>query len=265
MGVFQYKDYKAYFRDLIRSKGNRGEYRRLAEYLSVHPTLISQILSGDKDFSPEQILKVAKYYGLGKSETRYLVILVEIERAGSVELKNHFIEMRNELQKQSLQLSKRLSPDRALTDHERAIFYSSWIYSAAHLMSTLDPHPDFETICRRLKADPERARQVISFLKSIGLVYEEKGKLKASALSTHIEKGSPFLFKHHANWRIKALEKTESLTDEELMYSVNVSLSKRDFHKFREEMVRFIQEFLKGVKDSPPEELAQLNLDFFWV
>jgi uncharacterized protein (TIGR02147 family) len=107
MAVFKYNNYKTYLRDLILAKGSagRGEYRRLADYLGVHPTLISQILSGDKDFSPEQILKVAKFYGLGKTENRYLVILVEIERAGSKDLKDQFIEMRTELQRESLRLS----------------------------------------------------------------------------------------------------------------------------------------------------------------
>jgi len=49
------------------------------------------------------------------------------------------------------------------------------------------------------------------------------------------------------------------------MCSVNVSLSKKNFQKLREEMVVFIREFLKTVHELPAEDIAQLNLDFFWV
>ena len=267
MSVFKYKHYKPYFQDVIKAKGSlgRGEYRRLADYLGVHPTLISQILSGEKDFSLEQVLNLAKHYGLGKIESRYLVILVEIERAGSKDLRDQFIEMRDEMQKQSLQLSKRLHTEKKLSDFEKSIFYSSWIYSAVHLMTTLEKPVDFEFVCQRLKISPERAREVLDFLKVNGLVSEENGKLKSGPTSTHLEKGSPYLIKHHTNWRVRALEKSENLSDEELMYSVNVSISKKDFQKLREEMVIFIREFLKTVHDSPAEDLAQLNLDFFWI
>lgn len=264
MAVFEFNDYKAYFKTHIRAKG-RGEYRKISEYLGVHPTLISQVFSGSKDFSPEQVLKMANYFGLGKTEARYLVILVEIERAGSRDLKEQFVEMREEIKKQALQLSKRISHQKSLSDHEKSVFYSSWVYSAVHLMTTLERPVDFEFVCKRLSLSPERARDIISFLKSINLIVEEQGGLKAGVTSTHIEKGSPFLIKHHTNWRIKALEKSESISDEELMYSTNISLSKKDFQKLREEMVRFIQEFQKTVKDSPAEDLAQFNLDFFWI
>ncbi len=267
MSIFKYKQYKPYFLDFIKAKGSagRGEYRRISEYLGVHPTLVSQILSGEKDFSVEQVLSLAKHYGLGKSESRYLVTLVEIERAGSKELRDHFIEIRNELQKQSVQVSNRLDTKKKLSDFEKSVFYSSWVYSAVHLMTTLEKPVDFEFICQRLKISHERAREVLDFLKINGLVSEENGKLKSGATSTHLEMGSPFLIKHHTNWRVRALEKSESLTAEELMYSVNVSLSKKDFQKLREEMVVFIREFLKSVHESPAEDLAQLNLDFFWV
>lgn len=49
------------------------------------------------------------------------------------------------------------------------------------------------------------------------------------------------------------------------MYTVQVSLSREDFSQLRESMVRFIKEFLKTVHASPAEEIANFNLDFFWI
>jgi hypothetical protein len=49
------------------------------------------------------------------------------------------------------------------------------------------------------------------------------------------------------------------------MYTAPVSLSRADFRALREEMVQFVQKFLKKVHASPAEEIACLNLDFFWI
>ena len=173
--------------------------------------------------------------------------------------------MKDKITQKLLNLFDRVEKKHALSDSERAVFYSSWIYSAVHLMTSLNRDVDFNFICSRLKVSPEKIRQVLEFLKNNNLVIEEKGLLKNGLGNNHLEKKSPFIFKHHTNWRIKAIEKIEDLSDEKLMYSVNLSLSKGDFMKLREEMVQFIQKFLKTVHASPAEDIAQLNLDFFWV
>lgn len=267
MSIFEYENYKPFFQDLIKKKGSagRGEYRRMAELLGIHPTMISQILSGDKDFTSEQIVRLAKHYGSGRSEIQYFILLVDIARAGSVELKNELIEMKKELQKKSLQLSNRIQASKELTDHQKAIFYSSWIYSAIQIATSLNRIVDYDFLCKRFKLSPERVREVIDFLKESSLIIESNGAFKPGIKNTHLAKGSPYLIKHHSNWRIKALEKSEDLTDEELMYSVNFSLSQEDFQKLREQMVDFIQKFLKTVHASPEREVAQFNLDFFWL
>ena len=83
--------------------------------------------------------------------------------------------------------------------------------------------------------------------------------------STHVERGSPHLLKHHSNWRIKAIQASEKLSAQELMYSGQVSLSEKDFVILRTEMTKFIETFLKTVHESPAEEIACLNLDWFWI
>lgn len=83
--------------------------------------------------------------------------------------------------------------------------------------------------------------------------------------STHLEQGSPHPLRHHSNWRIRAIRKSEELTERELMYTVLGSLSKGDFASLREEMVAFIKAYLAKVHASPAEDIACFNLDFFWI
>lgn len=70
-------------------------------------------------------------------ELEYFSLLVQKERAGSHELREHLVRRLAQLKTEASKLSKRISHDRSLTDQERAIFYSSWIYSAVHLFTSL--------------------------------------------------------------------------------------------------------------------------------
>jgi uncharacterized protein (TIGR02147 family) len=267
MTIFELADYKSFLKQkmkLAKSLG-RGGMSRLAEHLEVHPTLVSQVISGPKDFTEEQALVIAEYFGLGELEKDYFLTLVKIERAGTQHLKNHYRQSRDKMRQDSLQLSKRLDSKRTLSDEEKAQFYSSWLYSAVHVLTSIDDGADFNFICQRIKLPPAKVRKILDFLIRIQMVIEKNGKFSPGTTMTHVGRDSAFVVQHHTNWRVKSIEKIESLTEEELMYSLNVSLSRKDFKLLREELVQVIQSFLKVIKDSPAEDVAQFNLDFFWI
>ena len=83
--------------------------------------------------------------------------------------------------------------------------------------------------------------------------------------STHLEKGSPHLSRFQKDWRLIAIEHAQKLSEDELMFTGPVTLSKSDFLKLREQLVQNIKDFLKVVHPSEAEEIACLNIDWFWV
>jgi uncharacterized protein (TIGR02147 family) len=267
MSIFDSENYRLFLEARMKNlpKGGRGFKTSLADHLGINSTLISQIFSGDKDFTIEQAKKITDFLGLQSLESDYFILLVQIERAGTQDLKKYFIEKSEQLRKESLKLAKRLKSEKKLTDLERSVFYSSKIYSSIHLYTSLDGGKTVDEMMKRFRLNRVRVSEVISFLLSSGLVVESNGVYKMAEKSTHVEKGSPFLLNHHTNWRITAIDKAETLTDEEMMYTGNFSLSKSDFLKIREELVNSVQRVLKTVLDSPAEELANLNIDFFWM
>jgi len=267
MDLFNFDDYKKALNAILheKRKQQKGLSRKISEHLGVHPTLVSQVLTGSKDFSEEQMLSVCEFLGIARLETKYLLALLQFERAGSKKLKDHFQEVIEQIKKQALQVSERVHRDRKLTDSERAIFYSSWIYSAVHLLTTLDSRIQFEDICDRLNLTQSKAREILDFLVQIQMVIEKDGVFSPGAVATHLEKNSPFLIKHHTNWRLKAIQSAENLTDEELMYTANFSISEKDFKILREDLMQTIQKFLQIVSPSPAEDIAQFNLDLFWI
>ena len=264
MVIFNSDDYKQVIRDLVghRKAQEKGLLSKMAAHLGVNPSLVSQVLSGPKDFTEEQTISVCEFLGVGKLESRYLLTLVQISRAGSIKLKEVHQENLENIRKQAKKVAQRIPEHRKLSDLEQAQFYSSWIYPMIQLFVSQEKKPaTFPVIREKFDLATREAQRIISFLTEIGLIIEEKGVYKTGPINTHLDKSSPFVVSHLRNWRIKAMEKTDKFTEEELMYSCSFSISKEDFAVLREEFLQVIQKFLKTAQASPSEELGLLNID----
>jgi len=268
MSIFEFSESRVYLRDYVARlpKEGRGELTRIAQRLGINTTLLSQIMSGSRDFTPEQALELSRYLGHTEIDTDYFGLLVQCERAGSATLKAHLKKKIAQTKTEALKLVRRISHDKRLSPAECSQFYSSWIYSAVHLFtSTKTNGVDINEICDRFKVSRARANQVIQFLIQAGLVTAAGDRYKISVQSTFLEKGSPDLLKHHANWRVHAINRADSLLDSELMFTGQASLSERDFARLRDLLAEFIKTTSQTAKDSEPENLACLNIDWYWI
>ncbi len=267
MGIFEYNSYQPFLKDYIASLPRKGWGfpQKISEHLGIHPSHISQVLAGSRDLSIEQALAVCEFIGLGNLETDYFVALVNINRAGTTQAKGYYKKKAQELKKSSLNLSKRVNQDKILSDEEKAIFYSSYIYSAVRLFCSIDGGVTLEQIKEKFDLSSDRLRETLDFLIRVGLVIQDSARFKMGTQHTHVERGSPHLSRHHMNWRIQALERVENLSDEELQFTSPISISKKDFEKVRELLVNSINDSFKIVKASPAEDVACITLDLFWI
>ena len=223
-------------------------------------------MSGLRDFNQEQTYTLSVYLAHTDLEMDYFSLLVQLQRAGTVDLKKHLERKLESLITEALQLSKRISHEKKLSDQQRAVFYSSWIYSAVHLFTSIkEKGITLEEISLRFNLSKQKTVDIIQFLLSTGLCTEDSGRYSMGVQSTFVERGSPYLLKHHSNWRVKAIQKSESISENELMYSGQFSLSKKDFEALRERLAKFLQEANLIVKESNAEDLACLNIDWFWL
>lgn len=89
MNIFEFENYKAALNSIIqeRRRSQKALSRKLAGHLNVHPSMISQVLTGNKDFSEEQMILVCEFLGLPPLESQYLLVSLQVERAGSQKLK----------------------------------------------------------------------------------------------------------------------------------------------------------------------------------
>jgi len=227
---------------------------------------VSQVLSGAKILTPEQCQALAAYLELTPMEAEFIAFMVQKERAGTNELRMFWEAKLQELRHRSLALVHHVSADRSMSEQEKSVFYSSPLYSAISLYTSIgEAGKTLAEICERFDLSRGKALGILTFLVKANLCREEKNRYFQGTQNTHLDDESPYLLKHHSNWRLRAVRQSEDLSKQELMYTAPISLSKNDFKLLREEMVHFIKRFLDKVHASPAEEIACFNLDFFWV
>jgi uncharacterized protein (TIGR02147 family) len=267
MTCFEYRDYKKYVRDRISimPKKGYGQFAKIADFLSINSVNVTQIFKGDRNLSVEQACLLAEYFGLSNLESEYFVGLVEHSRAGHYKLKNMIQKRLDEIAKKSENLKDRLTARVEITDEAKAMFYSNWYFSGVRLATSIKTLQTADEISAYFNIPLPTVNRVLEFLQIHGLVKENNNKFSMGASSTHLESTSPLIGRHHSNWRNKAIEKVNFLDSDELALSMPCSLSKSARAKIRKELIEAISRITALIDDSPEEELACLNIDWFKI
>lgn len=265
--IFQYVSYQEYLCDFFKTlpNGGRGQARRLSEHLNVSSVVVSQVLNKQRDFSIENAFKVTQFLGLSELETKYFLKMVEFSKAGTHELKKHYEFEMIEMQKESKKVSNRYLTKNELIDEDKFTFYSEPYYSAIRMGSALPHLNSIEELAKYFNLPIDKVETIIDFLVSKKLCIIEDNKIKRGPQSTFIPADSPYIKLHHRNWRQIAIEKTNSLSPQELMYTAPMTLSLKDFERVRENLLKTIQETIAILEPSEDEVLACLNIDFFKI
>ncbi|MBX9766706.1 MAG: helix-turn-helix domain-containing protein, partial [Bdellovibrionales bacterium] len=89
--IYDFTDYKKFVKSWLKNqpKEGHGQYRKFAESLGLSTVMVSQIFNGDKDLSLDHGYKLALYLGLTEAQTQFFLLLVQVARASSPDLKAH--------------------------------------------------------------------------------------------------------------------------------------------------------------------------------
>ncbi len=265
--VLEFDDYKEFLKEVekARSELQRGFRTRVAEAAQCQSAFVSQVLNTGAHFSLEQGFKIARFLNLDQEESQFFILLLEQNRAGTKELREFFSEQLDSLREKLLNISKRVAVKTVLSDEVKATFYSRWYYSAIHVLPSIKKYQTVEDIASILELPKSIVQSAVLFLVTHGLLEEKKGVLNIGPYQLHLSKESPHIFNHHANWRLKALQSFED-SNKDVHYSAVSTLSTEDVEKLKLRMVDFIQEYVKSISGSAPEEKCYaFTLDFFHV
>lgn len=265
--IFEFKGYKTFLIHYENSRKHveRGFRSKLAEHIGCQSGYVSHVLNGNSHFSLEQAWRIADFLNLTEKERKFLLLLVEYERAGSKELSDHFETELTLAREAHLNIKERVGSSRSLTESEQMTYYSSWYYVAVHVLSSLPSYGDLKTIAQALSIPENVVSEVLVFLIQTGIVIESRGKLKPGLTQIHLKRDSSFIRQHHTNCRMAAIQSIAMGKKTDIHYSTLSTLSKVDAEILRSEMVALIEKYVAAVQPSREEVMYGFNLDFFDV
>lgn len=262
--IYEYLDHVEYIKDLIENRPfkGRGERKRLADILNCQMAFITHVLSGEKNFSHEQILKIAHHFNLNESEKDFLLEMLSYNRAGTKELQEFYKKKLLQKRDQHKLLKNRLQETQSLSIQDQAEYYSHWLYGAIHMASTVPSMQTITAIASHFNIQENEVLHIVEFLSSKGLVELENGKVSPGKSHLYVDKDSPLLNQHHSIWRLKALHDLKTNKKDDFHYSLCFSVSEKDWPILRETMIEAINDCLKVIRPSKEEKLGLICMDF---
>lgn len=266
MDIFKFNDYKEFVQKWVENhpaKG-RGQYGKMAEALGISSVLISQIFKGEKNLSLEHAYLLTEFVGLTPAERDYLILLVNFDRAGSHKLKEYFRRQIKHIQKQRTEnLQQVLKTDITLSETDKAIFYSNWLYSAVRLQTSIKGFQTLESLSSYFQISREQISDILYFLIEKNLVLKNEKGFEMGPQRTHLESSSPFIKARQISWRVKAFEKMDRTDKSQFFYTAPMSISEQQLKNLREKITDVIKELTQDLINDEPEKLACLNIDLF--
>jgi uncharacterized protein (TIGR02147 family) len=265
VSLFEYTNYKKFVLDWLKSQPQKGRgfFTAVAERLGTSNAAVSQVFRDSRQLNLEQATEICEMLHFSDTETFYFLLLVEYARAGSVKLQKRLLAKIKSEQALQQQLINRVPKDVVLSSEVKSIYYSSWLYTGLRNLIATDEFQNLEELSVRLKINQSKLQKIIQFLLDHQLLVIKNNKLEVGPQKTHLESGSPFVTKHHQNWRIKSMEAMQNSLETDLFYSAPMSLSIEVAEQIRQQLPEFIKQIIDQVGPSKSETVRCLNIDWF--
>ena len=262
--LYSFKNYRDYLRVEFAGTGpHRGRRLLLSEHLRCQTSFLSQVFTDRAHLSLEHAIQTSEFLNHTALEKKYFMLLVQKEKAGSKALIRYYDDEISAFQKERESIRERINIRTELSVEDQMKYYSTWHYSAIHVLCALPGLNTVEAIARKLKLDASTVKAVLEFLEERGFVARKNSVYNIGATRIHLPKGSAMLPRHHANWRVKAIEAVDEEKSEDLHYSAVLGISKKDMSVFKEKLLSLLQEFEPVVTASKEEVPVILLMDLF--
>ncbi len=263
--VYNYSDYRSFLRADINARSERGVITKMAEAVQCQRSHLSRVLSDQLHLTTDQAFRITRFLHLTDEDSIYFMKLVEYERSGDLEYRSHLKRELKQLKTVQEDFAKRLKePSIADSELER-IYYSSWHWSAIHIIVSIPQYQTVEAISKRLNFSHDYIELCLQRLENFGLVNKIKNRWQIAGAGIHLSKSSPLNSVNHFSWRSKAVLDSQQPQGDGVHYTVVQSISRADFDKIKNMLISTIDEYVKIARPSKEEELICFTCDFFKV
>jgi uncharacterized protein (TIGR02147 family) len=267
LNIFDFEDYRVFLKTYLGLEANQasGARKKLLLSTGISTSLLTQILSEAKQLSTEQAYEIALHLNFSEKETDFFLNLVDISRAGSVKLKERLRAKMQEMKAESLKLSSKVSRNVWLSEEEKSVYYSNWIYSGIRNLIPTPQGKSIKDIAEKLNLPENKVAAAIQMMMDMKLVAKTDAGFEHQHGYTHLDANHPLVFRHHQNWRQKAIQGMDNYKENHLHYTCPMALPLSVVKDLRAKLLQNIKDLSASLAKHPdqPEVSYCLNIDLF--
>ena len=263
MNIYKYLKYRDALKEAIEIKRRlpgKWTLRQLASATRLQASFLTNVLKGRLHFSADQLYALADHLGFSANERRYLLLLLEHERAGLKARRDELREQIEALRRENQKTEKHVSIKPVeLSADAMAQYYLDPFVQLAHVhlnLTRFRDHP--EELGPALGLSKKHLAGILDVLVRIGYVRIERGSYQVVAKNKHLPREAPLC------GPLKSIDQMQRLSISET-YSFSATLSGND--ETKAELQAAYLAFLKSaeaiVKAAPAQKVFQMNFDLF--
>ncbi|MEZ0392905.1 MAG: TIGR02147 family protein [Pseudobdellovibrionaceae bacterium] len=261
--IFNYSDYRSFLREYLSQQMARNpaySLRAFARKLELAPSSLSEILNGKKKMSHEMASRLALKLNLKARESKYFLLLADLELAASAESKNQILQ-----QLQGLNRHRSV----ASLDMEMFRVISDWYHIPIIEMTRLT---DFQftpsNVAKRLGITSVEAASAIDRLVKLELIEKLKDgkfvKTKDNALFSSLGKNEA-LRKFYRQMLEQTSKALEAQTPQQRFSGTETFALDESYHESARQVMNDCFEKIAelAAKSKNPKNIYHLGIHFF--
>ena len=138
-----------------------------------------------------------------------------------------------------------------------------WQYSAVHIALSVPELQSPLALSKELKIPSVRIEVILEFLVRTAMAVKLGIQYTIGKVWIHLPPESPLIGKHHANWRVRAIQSSESVSRDNFHYTQVVSISREDSKRILGIVSQIVERANEIIRPSKEENLRCLAIDFF--
>lgn len=259
--IYSFEDYRNYLDQTLQDpRYGRGSRKKLAEHLNCQSSFISQVLNGKNEFSLEHAYSANQFLGHTKDESHYFLNMVQLARAGTVDLGNYFRSVLEDLRNNKLQVHEVLQ-GRTLSEAETLSYCGNWLCISIHMLTAIPRFQKIESLKEKLQVGDSDFNEALEFLKNTGLVVQKGEHLETGDGKIHMKKSSPYAQVASIMTRQKVIDKLKIKDPHSLNYTGNITIPKEAFQKIKKSILELIHEIDEHVDSGESEAFCTIIID----
>lgn len=269
--IFDFSNFGDALRDLVEKRkyiDPKFSFGVLADACQIQRSYLSQAINQKARLSADQVFAVTKYLTLKENESKYLLILNEIETTGIKARRDELEKERQKLQIGALKTENKIKRHTSEQSSEPFFkYYTNWAVPLVHMYLTIPRYlrnPD--SIRAILALDENVFTDSLSTLEALNLISISTKGIKVLQDKLHLPSSSYFSKTNAISFRQKAIESLQKTKNSENHhFTATFSGTLETQIQLKRLFLTFVEEAAKVIEKSDNEDVFQINFDLFQI